>query len=153
MLLAIFLDFPVGSLLNATGKQSTKTVIMGLTMVINAIANIVLIPRVGVSGASIAAVISFAFMFAAGWAMLPKELHLTLGNLLRRVGGLLLAGAVMSATVIACKQVIPWMLTVPVGVVVFFAVAFVTKSFTFNHLRAFRKLLTRPSYASTPADN
>ncbi len=153
VLLAIFLDFPVGSLLNATGKQSTKTVIMGLTMVINIVANFVLVPRMGVSGASVAAVISFVFMFAAGWYKLPKELNLTFVDLLRRVGGLLLAGVVMSAVVIACKHVMPWMLTIPVGVVVFFAVAFVTKSFTFNHLRAFRNVLRRPSYARTPSDN
>lgn len=153
VLLAIFLDFPIGSLLNATGKQSTKTVIMGLTMVINAVANIVLIPRMGVSGASVAAIMSFAFMFMAGWVMLPKELHLTVQDLVRRVGGLLLAGVVMAVTVLALKQFIPWALTIPVGACVFIALAFVTKSFTFAHVHAFRNVLRRPTYANSPTDN
>lgn len=153
VLLAIFLDFPVGSLLNATGKQTTKTVIMGLTMVLNAVANVVLVPRLGVPGASIAAVISFTFMFAAGWSRLPKALHLSVGDLLRRIGGLLLAGAVMAVVVLALKHLMPWMLTVPVGVVVFFGIAFVAKSFTVQHVHAFRHLLRRPSYANTASDN
>lgn len=153
VLIAIFLDFPVGSLLNATGRQFTKTVIMGTTMVINAAANFILVPRLEVVGASIAAVISFVFMFAAGWAMLPKELHLTIGDLLRRVGGLLFAAMMMAAVVLFVKPYMYWMLTIPIGALVFVALAFVTKSFTLHHVRAFRVLLQRKTYASAPADN
>lgn len=153
VLIAIFLDFPVGSLLNATGKQFTKTVIMGSTMVINAVANFVLVPRLEVMGASIAAVISFTFMFVTGWSMLPKELHLTIGDLLRRVGGLLAAAMVMAAVVLILKPHMYWMATIPVGAVVFVAIAFATKSFTIDHVRAFRLLLQRKPYANTPSDS
>ncbi len=153
VLIAIFLDFPIGSLLNATGRQSTKTAIMGGTMVINAAANFILVPRLGVSGASIAAVISFVFMFTAGFVMLPKELHLTIGDLLRRIGGLLVAGMAMSVVVLFLKAHMYWMVTIPIGALVFVAIAFVTKSFTFDHARTFHQLLRGKPYASTPSDN
>ncbi len=45
VLFFIFLDFPVGSLLNAVGKQKIKTAIMGLTMVVNVALNAGLIPQ------------------------------------------------------------------------------------------------------------
>lgn len=153
VLLAIFLDFPVGSLLNATGKQSTKTVIMGVTMVLNAAANFILVPRLGVPGASIAAIISFTFMFIAGFAMLPKALHLTVRDLLRRVGGVFVAAIVMAIAVIFLKAYVYWMFTIPIGAGVFVGIAFATRSFTSEHVRAFRHLLRRPSYANPASDN
>ena len=43
VLIPIFLDFPVGSLLNAANKQIIKTTIMGITMVINVLLNLLFI--------------------------------------------------------------------------------------------------------------
>lgn len=152
VLVAIFLDFPIGSLLNATGRQSTKTAIMGMTMVMNVVSNMLLVPRFDVVGASIAAVISFTFMFTAGWAMLPKELELSVRDLLRRIGGLLTTSMLMATVVLFLKQYMPWMLTIPVGALVFVVGAFVTGSFTMTHVRTFKALLVRKNYANSSSD-
>ncbi|MBF8280622.1 MAG: Heteropolysaccharide repeat unit export protein [Candidatus Magasanikbacteria bacterium] len=50
-----FLDFPVGSLLNACNRQHAQTLAMGATMVVNLIANLFFIPRWGITGAAAAA--------------------------------------------------------------------------------------------------
>jgi O-antigen/teichoic acid export membrane protein len=71
-LLPIFLDYPIGSLLNAAYHQTAKTVIMGLTMIMNVTFNFWLIPFMGVSGAAVSALISFTFMLACGLWFVPK---------------------------------------------------------------------------------
>jgi O-antigen/teichoic acid export membrane protein len=67
VLIPIFLDFPIGSLLNATHRAGQKTAAMGITMVVNVIANALLIPTMGPAGAAWAGVISFVILFALGW--------------------------------------------------------------------------------------
>ncbi len=62
---AIFLSFPVGSMLNACNKQYINTINLGVTMVINIILNILLIPHFQHVGASIAAVVSLYYLFFA----------------------------------------------------------------------------------------
>ncbi len=153
VLLFIFIDFPIGALLNATGRQVTKTKIMGATMVVNAVANIVLVPRIGVPGASVAGLITFIFMCMAGWYCLPSSLGIRLRDLVRSIGGIVVAGIIMSFVVIVVKQYVYWMLAVPVGAAVFFAALVATKSFTIEHVRTFRHSLRSTSYANTPSDS
>jgi len=62
----LFLDFPIGSLLNATHRAHQKTIAMGITMVVNVIANIILVPPYGPVGAAWAGVISFWVLFLTG---------------------------------------------------------------------------------------
>jgi len=74
VLVPIFLDFPVGSLLNATHRTALKTAAMGITMVVNAICNILLIPSLGPAGAAISGVISFVLLLAMGLYFIRQEL-------------------------------------------------------------------------------
>lgn len=152
VLLFIFLDFPIGSLLNATGRQMTKTMIMGMTMVVNVVSNLVLIPMLGIVGASTAAVISFAFMFSAGWLSARGIVKLSIREIVTHIGPIFLSGFMMAIVVIALKSMMPWVITIPIGALVFATIAFATKAFTRDHLRTFRALLARKSYANPPTD-
>lgn len=66
VLIPIFLDFPVGSLLNATHRAGKKTTAMGVTMVMNVLANMLLVPDLGPVGAAWAGVVSFWMLFFIG---------------------------------------------------------------------------------------
>lgn len=66
VLLPIFLDFPIGSYLNATHRAEQKTFAMGMTMVVNVIANAVLVPRWGPVGAAWSALGSFFVLLLVG---------------------------------------------------------------------------------------
>lgn len=66
VLIPIFLDFPVGSLLNATHRAHLKTIAMVGTMCINVILNVVLVPSLGPVGAAWSAVFSFWALFLIG---------------------------------------------------------------------------------------
>ncbi len=64
----IFLDFPIGSYLNATHRARQKTVSMGITMVVNAVCNLLLVPVLGGVGAAWSAVIGFVLLLlVSGW--------------------------------------------------------------------------------------
>ncbi|MCW1892527.1 MAG: flippase [Candidatus Uhrbacteria bacterium] len=74
VLIPIFLDFPVGSLLNATHRAHLKTSAMGATMVVNALLNFLLVPSLGPVGAAWAGLGSFTFLFAIGIVFAWKDL-------------------------------------------------------------------------------
>ncbi len=66
VLLPIFMDFPIGALLNATNRAHLKTSAMVATMVLNVTLNMILVPRFGPTGAAWAGVFSFWFLFFIG---------------------------------------------------------------------------------------
>jgi O-antigen/teichoic acid export membrane protein len=135
VLIPIFLDFPVGSLLNAADKQSTKTAVMGVTMVINVVANAILIPMYGTMGAAFSAVISFFFLFFGGVYFVPTILpSYRSGRLARVVGPIVLCGLVMGLVCAALRPYLSYVLVVPIGGVAYVALLFATKSIPKHHL-------------------
>ncbi len=66
VLIPIFLDFPVGSLLNATNRAHLKTTAMGVAMIVNVIANFLLVPTYGAMGAAWSGVVSFWLLLFVG---------------------------------------------------------------------------------------
>lgn len=144
VLIPIFLDFPIGSLLNASGRQSTKTAIMGGTMLINVVLNWFLIPRFGVLGAAYAALVSLGFMFAAGLYFVPKLLPtFRFRDLGKILFPLFFSGCVMFASILLLQIFIPWFLLILIGAMIYISSLFVTKSLCLNDIRlmiyAFKK--------------
>lgn len=74
VLIPIFWDFPIGSLLNATHRAEQKTAAMGAAMVVNVFANVLLVPRFGPTGAAISGVISFWLLFFMGLYFIRRDL-------------------------------------------------------------------------------
>lgn len=73
VLLPIFMDFPIGSLLNGSNRAHLKTSAMVGTMLINAVLNALLVPIYGPLGAAWAGVFSFWFLFSAGVFFIYKD--------------------------------------------------------------------------------
>jgi O-antigen/teichoic acid export membrane protein len=151
VLVPIFLDFPIGSLLNASDRQGTKTAIMGVTMVVNVMANAVLIPLYGTIGAAYAALLSFWFLFLAGFYFVPRIIDYRLRELLRTIIPIAISGAVMAASAMFLRLHMDFLLVVPVAAVVYIAMLVLTRSINVNHLREARRLFARskPPYAET----
>lgn len=153
VLIPIFFDFPVGSLLNATGHQMMKTKIMGMTMIINFTANMILIPWIGIPGASVSAIISFTAMFSMGVWAIQRKIHVTIGEWLKTVGGFIGAGVVMMIVVLTMKAMMPWMITIPIGAIVFVGISIATKSLTKAHWQHAKQLMRPKSYGTIPVAN
>jgi len=129
VLLPIFLDYPIGSLLNAAYRQSTKTVIMGATMSINVFLNIWFIPLFGVPGAAIAALVSFTFMFFAGLFFVPKIIPgYPLWALGKMCLPIFLSGGVMAIVAKFLLFIFPFWAVIPFAALTYLAMLFITKS-------------------------
>ncbi len=140
-LIVLFLDFPVGSLLNAARKQNVKTIIMGCTMLINAALNALLIPRVGIPGAAITAVVSFTFMLIAGLAFVPRLIPYPWTTFARRFLPIFASGFLMGGVVMMVKHLLPLPITIAFGAVVYFFGLLLTRTLTMDHVRYMRKLI------------
>ena len=71
-LIFVFLNFPIGSLLNACDKQKINSINMGITLVASISLNIILIPKFQALGASITVVATNCLMFMLGISVVPK---------------------------------------------------------------------------------
>lgn len=109
----LFLDFPVGSYLNATHQAGRKTLAMGVTMGVNAVANVLLIPVLGGVGAALAALLGYVALLGVGvWYARSVFFSATARQVMYR-------GVVLSAVL---WSVIHWLLA-PVPLIVALLVA------------------------------
>ncbi len=144
VLLPIFLDFPVGALLNAADRQYTKTVIIGLTMIVNVILNALLIPTVGVLGAAYAALFSFFFMFIAGISKVPSIIPtLSFRTLGWDLGKIFFSGVVMLTVGWMIKDLFGWIVSIPACILSYTLMLFLTKSIQQSDLVSIRRLIKR----------
>lgn len=153
VLIFIFLDFPVGSLLNSTNRQAIKTAIMGCTMIVNILANLILIPLYEASGAALAGLISFIFMFVIGWYFAQRTVNVNIGHLLKVCWGGLLAGGIMAIIVYFSKPFLPFALSIMLGVIVYMICIFIFKVVGFQHVNKFLRLIKPESVYEYPHSN
>lgn len=62
-----FLDYPLGAYLNGSGKTAIQTTALGITLAVNVLANLILLPRLGVVGSAYAALIGQSTLFLVGF--------------------------------------------------------------------------------------
>ncbi len=143
-LIPIFLDFPVGSLLNAANRQTTKTAIIGVTMIISVVLNILLVPRLGLIGAATSAIVSFSFMFVAGMffikQIIPTFSFLDLFSVLGRI---LVSGFVMLLVGVFAKPVVGWVGLIPISGAVYLASLFLTGSVEKEDFTSLKKMFSK----------
>lgn len=140
-LLFAFLYFPLGSLMNATKYQGTNTIILGLTTILNAIMNWLLIPRFEGLGSSIAQVASNGFLVIASVIVISQTMALP-RSLWVRIGKICIAGAVMSC-VLLLKYVMPWPVAAALASSIFVVVLVTLKTFHAEDVALASAFLTR----------
>ncbi|MDA1038213.1 MAG: flippase [bacterium] len=139
----IFLDFPIGSLLNAADRQVTKTTLMGITMVINVIANLLLIPRFGVVGAAVAANISFAFLFISGMFFVPSIIKVRWRLLISKIFKISFAGLIMGLLVRWADDSLNLFYTIPLGAMVYILMLILFRIFGKTEYTHIKTLISR----------
>lgn len=123
-----FLDFPVGSLLNACNRQSVQTAVMGVTMVLNIVLNVILIPRLGVVGVAISALVGNFTLCILGYMWVPKIIPAPAGELWWRLAKVLLSAGLMGWVVKVMQEPLSKIIS-PEGfihTVIFLAVLIIT---------------------------
>ncbi len=153
-LISAFLDFPVGALLNGAHRQNIQTFWMGITVFVNILLNLILIPRFGAIGAAIAAVIGNFILFIGGLVYVPKIIFFYGKNIIKSLLKTAIASTLMALVVFFAAQKIPLFVSVVLGVVVYIILVIALKEVGLNDWREARLLFSKkPHLADTSLES
>jgi O-antigen/teichoic acid export membrane protein len=139
----IFLNYPIGALLNATDRQLANTTIMGLCMVLDIVSNVILIPRISFLGAAISMLIYHSSFFVLGLIFVNRVVSYNKKFLFGSLFKIIFSAGVMSAAIIYLLPHINWILLIPVGGVIYFALLFLIRGMEWRDVINIFKALKR----------
>jgi len=134
--LPIFLDFPIGSLLNASDRQIVQTKLMGLATVISLGLNLALIPKYGVTGVVIASVLSHTVLLVTGFMAVGRFLDWPKARFFGVAVRASLAAALMAFGVILAKPHLPFVAAVILGIALYPVAAFALRAVTVADIKS-----------------
>ncbi|MDO8592876.1 MAG: flippase [bacterium] len=126
----MFLNFPVGSLLNACDRQKRNTANMGIALAASIILNLILIPRYQAVGASLTALLTNLLMFILGMSAVPQITEYNNKKIIIMLIKSLMAAAVMGAAGYYLKNQASLIVTIISAGAVYFAALYLLKGFT-----------------------
>jgi O-antigen/teichoic acid export membrane protein len=127
-LLFIFLNYPIGSLLNACDRQKKNTFNMGLTVVLSVALNLILIPLFQAVGAAITVLVSNMFMFFLGLYYSSQIMDLKLKSNILVLLKTLAAATIMASLVYILKGYLHIIFLVLIAIVVYFLFIFIFRA-------------------------
>ena len=139
----MFLNFPVGSLLNACDRQKRNTINMGLVLLTSVIINLILIPRLEAVGASLTALLTNLLMFILGMLVVPQITKYDYKKILNMLLKSLLAVAVMSLVGYYLKNLAPLILTIMLSGASYFIALYLIKGFSKEDVSSILKSFSR----------
>jgi len=128
-LLFIFLNFPIGSLLNACDRQKINTRNMGITLLASAAMNIILIPKFQAIGASITVVAANLLMFLLGMSYVPKIIKIRPMKIISTFLKVAIAAVVMGAVAFYLKSLLNVFIVATISGLVYFVLLFLFGGF------------------------
>jgi len=122
-LLFLFVNYPVGSLLNACDRQKRNTVNMAIALIFSIVLNLILIPRWQAVGASITVVVANFLMLLLGLMVVSQIIKYSKKKVALIFIKALFASLLMFAFVICCKPFInTFLLVMLAGIIYFLAI-------------------------------
>ena len=125
-----FLTFIHGAVLNASGKQSVQTALIFLALTISVIMNIILIPRFGIVGAAISAVVSNMVWCITGYIITNKVINLPHLKIFLLTQKLFWPAMLMGGAVYLLIKILPIPIVVVLGVFIYVLFLFLTGGLT-----------------------
>ena len=114
-----FISFPIGALLNACNRQATQTKIVGSVLLINIVLNLILIPKTGVAGAAISALVGNVLLSGIGFVFVSRITSLNYSYLLTTLSKIALSAVVMGGVVWYVNTVTHFLFAILVGIVIY----------------------------------
>ncbi|HTK60464.1 MAG TPA: oligosaccharide flippase family protein, partial [Candidatus Baltobacteraceae bacterium] len=150
--LPIFLDFPIGSLLNASDRQMTQTKLMGMATVISVALNLALIPAYGLVGVVIASIVSHTALLVAGFIAVGRFLEWPALKFLGLAVRAALAAGAMFAGVVFAKAYVPFPAAVLIGMALYPIAAFALRAVTVADLKGLVGSVRAPAIEKVPLE-
>lgn len=138
-----YVSFPIGAFLNACGRQTTQTAIVGIVLALNVILNLIFIPRFGVTGAAVAALAGNILLTALGYAAVPRVTRIHHGWLAKTALQVCLAAAVMGVFVWWVNQLSHFTVAILTGAAVYPIMLLATRAVTTQQIREAILLIKR----------
>ena len=138
-----YLSFPIGAFLNACDKQKAQTAIVGTVMVVNIFLNIILIPRLGVAGAAVAALVGNVLLTVFGYFIVPKITHVSHGYIAKTFFQILFSAGGMALAVYAVNTQVNFFYAILVGAVIYPILLFLTRSVCMVELKEALQLIRK----------
>jgi len=135
-LLFVFINYPIGSLLNACDKQKINTRNMIIVTIVSVILNLILIPHWQVVGASITVLVTNFLMFVLGIYWVPKIIDYSPWAIVKIFLKSFLAGLIMGGSVFFLKNQFNIFLVVMLGGIIYFISLFLVKGFTKDDIKS-----------------
>lgn len=126
----VFMNFPIGALMNGCERHVTNTKLVGMTMVVNIVLNVILIPLYSYNGAAIAFLISHSFLFVSGLLVAHQIIDFKGNKLVSSALRTVLSGAIMGVLIMLLKPHINFIVLIFFGAVVYMVSLYVLKGFT-----------------------
>jgi O-antigen/teichoic acid export membrane protein len=121
-----YLAFITGALLNATNKQKIQTGLVAVSLAVNVILNLILLPRLRLEGAAIAAICSNFILCVAGFYFSRKQAVIDMRKIIRYAVQTILPAGIMAACVYLLTRRIHWIAAVPAGAILYLILLFVS---------------------------
>src|SRR3989338_2183917 len=148
-LLFSFVSFPIGSFLNACNRQGVQTAIVGSVMVVNVLLNIILIPRLGIVGAAVAACVGNVLLSVLGYIFIPKIASISHAFIAKTFVQLSVAAGVMGLFVWLTNQYLHFLVAIVVGACVYSTMLILTRAVTLKNIQELVQLIR---YGSQPQE-
>lgn len=147
-LIFVFLNYPVGNLLNAAHRQVRNTVHMGIALVVNVVLNLMLIPRSDIFGtyigATIAAVVSSVVLLFLGLPVIGQIIQYDKRLLFKKFFQILAASSAMGGCLWLLKEQVPLLFLVALGPPIYLFFLILTRSMSVMEIRGLlRSMLKR----------
>ncbi len=128
-LVFIFINFPIGAMLNACDRQKINTRNMALVLLFSVVINILLIPRYQALGASITVLVTNILMFILGIFVIPKIVKIRFAKLFSAFARVLISGLIMFLAVLFFKEKINIFINIAISAIIYTGVLFLMGGF------------------------
>jgi len=143
-LVFIFINYPIGNLLNAANRQGTNTLNMGIALLVNIVLNSILISQYTYVGAAIAAVVSSVVLVVLGLPHVYQIVQFNIQALLWRFVKTLVASVVMAGSVLWLQPYLSLLGLVGIGIVIYGLVLYLLRGISWSECQQlYRSLLSR----------
>ena len=139
----VFINFPLGALLNGCDRQVTNTKLVGATMILNVVLNLILIPQYSFVGASIAFLASHTVLFIGSMIIarqiIPYRRRILLATFIKSFA----SGLAMVAVIMLLKNWLHFTVLIVIGAIVYFAVIYFVREITREDIKYFKDFLVK----------
>lgn len=139
----IFINFPIGSLLNACDKQGKNTLNIGIVLTASIVLNLLLIPELKAVGASITVLITNALMFILGIFWVKKIIPYRSGKNIKVFAKVLFVSLIMGAIIFFGKTYLNVFVATIIGAFIYFILLFLVGGFKRSDLMSVRDSFKR----------